>query len=214
MLFSLLNEPITFLFVALTIVIAITVHEFAHAWTADWLGDPTPRLQGRITLNPLAHLDPLGTLFIVLAGFGWGRPVQFDPFNLDNPRRDAAIIAVAGPVSNFVMALIAAGLLQLLIAMDAASALSVNFLFVFILLNITLGVFNLLPINPLDGFKIVGGILPEEQAHQWYALERYGFFFLLLMILPLGPGGRSMVDMIVSPLVSFLTALLLPAAGA
>lgn len=213
MLFSLFSEPITFVFVAITIVIAITVHEFAHAWTADWLGDPTPRLQGRITLNPLAHLDPLGTLFIVIAGFGWGRPVQFDPFNLDNPRRDAAIIAIAGPLSNFAMAIVASIFLKVLFGMDMLGPLLGNFLFVFILLNITLGVFNLLPINPLDGFKIVGGILPEEQAHQWYSLERYGFIFLLLLILPLGPGGRSMVDMIVSPVISFIASFLFPEVG-
>src|SRR3989344_4785860 len=103
---SLLTNPIELLFIVPTLLIAITVHEFAHAFSADRLGDPTPRLQGRLTLNPLAHLDPLGTIMLFLVRFGWGKPVQFDPFNLRNPRRDAAIISLAGPLANVVLATI------------------------------------------------------------------------------------------------------------
>ncbi|MEK7065464.1 MAG: site-2 protease family protein, partial [Patescibacteria group bacterium] len=99
MLDQLATNPLGFLFWLIALVVAITIHEFSHAYAADRLGDPTPRLQGRLTLNPLAHLDPLGTLMLLIARFGWGKPVVFDPFNLRHPRRDAAIISFAGPLS-------------------------------------------------------------------------------------------------------------------
>src|SRR3989344_1658008 len=99
----LFNDSLEFILWTISIVLAITIHEFAHAFAADRLGDPTPRLMGRLTLNPLAHLDPLGTLLLLIARFGWGKPVIFDPFNLRNPRRDSAIISLAGPVSNILL---------------------------------------------------------------------------------------------------------------
>src|SRR3989338_2044892 len=108
MLDLLFSNPLVFAAAALSLLAAITVHEFAHAYAADRLGDPTPRLQGRLTLNPLVHLDPIGTLLLFVIGFGWGKPVQFDPYNLENPKRDAAIISFAGPVSNLILATIAA----------------------------------------------------------------------------------------------------------
>src|SRR3989344_2874340 len=103
---NLLSNPAELLFIIPTLLAAITVHEFAHAWTADRLGDPTPRLQGRLSLNPLKHLDPLGTLMLLLFRFGWGKPVQFDPFNLKRPRQDGALISLAGPASNLSLALL------------------------------------------------------------------------------------------------------------
>lgn len=197
-----LSNPLAAVFFLLSIVIAVTVHEFAHAKTADKLGDPTADLQGRVTLDPRAHLDLMGSILFLLVGFGWGKPVPFDPFNLDNPRRDAAIISFAGPLSNALMAISAAILLRF-IPIPLVSA----FLEIFIWINIVLGVFNLLPFAPLDGFKIVGGFLPEEQARQWYSMERYGIFLLLFFIFPFA-GGRSMLDMFVSPVIGFLVSLL------
>src|SRR3990172_8857289 len=96
-------NPVEFIFGLVALIVAITIHEFSHAAAAERLGDPTPRLQGRLTLNPLAHLDPLGTLMLILIRFGWGKPVQFDPYNLRHPRRDSAIISLAGPTSNIVL---------------------------------------------------------------------------------------------------------------
>jgi len=107
MLETLFTNPLLFFVWILSLLIAISVHEAAHAYSAEYLGDPTPRLQGRTTLNPLAHLDPLGTLMLLLFRFGWGRPVQFDPYNLANPRRDAALISLAGPTSNLILATLA-----------------------------------------------------------------------------------------------------------
>jgi len=178
-------------------MVAITIHEFSHAWMADYLGDPTPRLSGRLKLNPLVHLDTFGLLFLFLFGFGWGKPVPFDPYNLKNPRRDAALISFAGPVSNFILAVI----LSLIVKLVNIPLLA-GFFIPVIYLNIILGVFNLIPINPLDGFKIVGGILNEEQAKEWYQLERYGMIFLLLLIIPFG--GSSMLDIIIRPIITFV----------
>src|SRR3989338_4210818 len=107
-MFSLLSQnPVSFLIVAVLLIAAISVHEFSHAFMADHLGDPTPRLAGRLTLDPRSHLDPLGTLLLFFVGFGWGKPVPFDPFNLKDPKKDSAIISFAGPMSNLIMAILA-----------------------------------------------------------------------------------------------------------
>ncbi|MEI6533445.1 MAG: site-2 protease family protein [Candidatus Roizmanbacteria bacterium] len=192
----------------MVIVVSITVHEFAHALTADRLGDPTPRLQGRISLDPRAHVDLFGLIFLFIAGFGWGKPVQFDPFNLQNPRRDAAIISVAGPISNFILAGIFAILFRL-VAVNASSVIFSELFFMMVNINIVLGVFNLIPIHPLDGFKIVGGILPSKQAYEWFDLQRYGTIFLIALIIPILPGGHSMSGMIVSPIINIIRGILL-----
>jgi len=209
MILSEFSNPIVFVLSALSLVVAITVHEFAHAKTADHLGDPTPRLQGRVTLNPLSHLDPWGTLLLLLVGFGWGKPVQFDPFNLEHARRDSAIISVAGPVSNFLMALMASMVLFTLTLLSLEVPLFVGiFLMIFIKMNLLLGVFNLLPIHPLDGFKIVGGMLSESQAREWHQLERFGFLFLIMLIMPFG--NEPMLQKIMNPILDVLYRFLIP----
>ncbi len=221
MIDQLSSNPLGFLFWLLALAVAITVHEFAHAYAAEHLGDPTPRLMGRLTLNPLAHLDPLGTLMLLIARFGWGKPVQFDPFNLRHPRRDGAIISIAGPAANILTAIAASILLQLLFSFRVALlSSSIISLFVYliisllqpvIILNVVLAVFNLIPIHPLDGFKIVEGILPEENARQWKELEGYGMIFLILLIFPIF-GSPSPISRLISPVINFLLSLLLPAA--
>ena len=115
MLNYLFTNPILFVIYLISILTAISIHEFSHAWAADYLGDPTPRLQGRLKLNPLVHIDTMGMVFLLLLGFGWGKPVQFDPYNLKDPRRDAAWISIAGPSSNFILAIILTLLLKLFI---------------------------------------------------------------------------------------------------
>lgn len=204
MIGELTSNPVGFLFWVISLVIAITIHEFSHAFAAERLGDPTPRLMGRLTLNPLAHLDPLGTIMLLIARFGWGKPVQFDPFNLRNPRRDSAIISLAGPVSNLVLAILCSIFLRLF-----SSYWFIVLLQPLIVLNVVLAVFNLVPIHPLDGFKIVAGILPEEYARQWAELERYGMIFLIVLILPLG-GGTSPISQLISPVINVLLSLFLP----
>ena len=217
-MFGIGSNPITFIFSLVALVVAITVHEFAHAYAADRLGDPTPRLQGRLTLNPLAHLDPIGSIMLLLVRFGWGKPVVFDPYNLRHPRRDSAIISLAGPGTNFLLATICAVLLHLLfnarivfLANPAAGAflyISMALLQPIIILNVALGVFNLVPIHPLDGFKIVEGALPDGYARQWHELEGYGMIFLLFLIFPIF-GGASPISRFISPVIDFILSILL-----
>lgn len=199
MIFDLFSSIEQLIILVIALLSAITIHEFAHAWVADRLGDPTPRLMGRVTLNPLAHLDPLGTLALLLIGFGWGKPVQFDPFNLQNPRRDSALVALAGPASNIVVITVLSLIYQVM---------PISLLEPFILYNVVLALFNLIPIHPLDGFKIVGGILPREQSESWYELERYGIYLLLIILLPIF-GGRSLVSQILGPLLDNIRSLLI-----
>lgn len=202
MIDTLFTDPLQFLSWAIALILGITIHEFSHAFVADRLGDPTPKIQGRLTLNPLRHLDPIGTLMILLIRFGWGKPVEFDPFNLKHPRRDAALISIAGPVSNLTLATI----LSLIIRLTPTSPLTMTLL-ITVYFNVLLAIFNLIPVHPLDGFKIVGGLLSEDQAKEWYSLERYGFIFLLLLILPIG--GRSLLSNILYPTISFILQILL-----
>lgn len=212
MLFSdLLSNPLSFIVYIIVLLVTIAVHEFAHAKVADELGDPTPRLNGRLTLNPVAHIDPIGLMLLFLVGFGWGKPVPFDPFNLKSPRRDAAFISIAGPLSNFLIAILFSILLRLYIFIEpsAVGSIGLDIGQLIIGFNIMLGVFNLIPIAPLDGFKIVGGFLSEFQAREWYKLERYGIIFLLLLIFPFF-GTKSMLQLFLIPVLNFFTQFLLP----
>ncbi|MFZ5366587.1 MAG: site-2 protease family protein [Patescibacteria group bacterium] len=216
MLDTLFTNPLSFLIWLVALLVAITIHEFSHAWTADRLGDPTARLMGRLTLNPLAHLDPFGTLALLLFRFGWGKPVPFDPFNLRNPRRDAALISLAGPASNLILATLLSLLLRFLSifnfpASPAGGSFLIFNLFIepIIALNVMLGVFNLLPVHPLDGGKILIGFLPQKQAEEWdQILSQYSLLIILFLLFPFF--GFSLVSLIVSPIINFILWLLLP----
>lgn len=191
----------------LAIVVAVTVHEFSHAAAADYLGDPTPRLQKRLTLNPLAHLDPIGSLMFLLVRFGWGKPVMFDPYNLQNPKRDAALISFAGPASN----LITAGALALLLRLpvlgisDFVAGALIPFFIQLIWISVALAIFNLIPIHPLDGGKILVGLLPHDKAHEVdIFLQRYGIFILIFLLL----SGSFTIT--IGPVISGILNFLLP----
>lgn len=188
-----------------SLIISITIHEFSHGLAADKLGDPTPRIQGRLTLDPRAHLDPLGTLAILFFWFGWGRPVIFDPFNLKDPRRDAALIGLAGPASNIILALLLSFALRVL----PSSFLLFVTLTSIIRLNVILAVFNLIPIHPLDGGKILIGFLPKDVAYEWNAiLSKYGMIILLFLIFPFT--GTSPIFYFLSPIISTILGILIP----
>ena len=211
MLSYLFTNPLSFLIFLAALFLAISIHEAAHAWAADRLGDPTARFSGRLTLNPFAHLDPLGTLMLFLFGFGWGKPVPVDYYNLRQPRRDAALISLAGPLSNLVLAIFISLVWRLGIYLSPPSGQILSFFFLPLLqLNLILGVFNLLPLNPLDGGKILTGLLPSPQSEAVERfLESYSLILLILLFLPLF-GGYSLLDFIISPLVNFFQALLTP----
>lgn len=189
------------------LLIAVTVHELAHALVADRLGDPTARRLGRITLNPLPHIDPLGALAFVVAGFGWAKPVPVNAANLIHPRRDMAWVAAAGPLSNFLVAFLALAALRFaaswgLIAVRG-DALAQILLFIYSF-NIGIGVFNLIPLPPLDGGHFLPYLLPSGAAHVVRALERHGAVILLLLVLSgatrwiIGPVIRSVDQLMVT----------------
>jgi Zn-dependent protease len=200
---------IPFLVIVGALILSITVHEFAHAWAADRLGDPTPRYKDRVTLNPLSHLDPIGSIAILLVGFGWGKPVPFDPYNLKDPIKDAAKIAIAGPISNFIIAITFALLETLNTALGLAPvALVSGITQVVVTLNIMLAIFNLVPIHPLDGGKVLLAFLPKQTALEYdHFMHRYGTFILLLLILPLTESG-SPIGQLIGPIISFLSGLI------
>jgi len=193
-----------FLITALTFVIALCIHEFSHAYVADKLGDPTPRSYGRLTLDPRAHLDLLGTLAIIFIGFGWAKPVPIDAYNLRNPKRDMMFIALAGPVSNLLLAVV----MSLIIKVIPASFFS-SLLMIMAYSNIGLAIFNLIPVFPLDGEKILTGLLPTELATEFgQIMHQYGTIILVLMLLPIA-GGTSPISALISPAISFVAHLLL-----
>jgi Zn-dependent protease len=183
------DEPQVFVAFVIAVIVGITFHEFSHAAVATMQGDQTARSQGRLTLNPLSHLDPLGSIALVLAGFGWGRPVPFSPTQLRNRRIGAAMVGLAGPAANFVLALVAVIGLRIIYP-SAVTAFDVDFsvilLDMLVTLNVVLGVFNLLPIPPLDGSRLLSIVLPPSRQNIVYFLDQYGIF-LLLGILILAP---------------------------
>ena len=181
----------------LAFVLCITVHEFAHAIAADRLGDPTPRRQGRISLNPIDHLDPLGTLMVVLMvvtgarGIGWGKAVQVNPANFRHPRRDMMLVAAAGPFSNLVFAAVLAVVTRLFAPKMTPSL--TEFMVYMVYMNIGLMFFNLIPIAPLDGSKILSGLLPADAAYRYeLAMFRFGPILLLALVF-LVPGVLSVL---------------------
>ncbi len=209
MLQYLFTNPFSFAIWAAALLVAVTVHEFAHAWTADHLGDPTARLAGRVTLNPLAHLDPIGTLMLLIFRFGWGKPVPIDPFNLRNPRRDAAVISFAGPAADLVLALILSLIIRLSHLFLSSAIIIQTILLPFITLSVILAIFNLIPIHPLDGGKVLIGLLPRENAYKIdIFLNRYGFFILIFLIFPFF--GTSPIIAIISPIINLILSLLIP----
>ena len=202
MLISLLfQNPLAFVFLTIALIISISFHEAAHAFMATKLGDPTARALGRVTLNPAKHLDPIGTLLLLVAGFGWGRPVPFDPSFFKNPKRDTALVSFAGPASNFLLAIIFALLLQVLPSVRGAGVVGTLF-YLIVFYNLVLGFFNLIPIHPLDGFKVVYGLLPYDLAAQWMQMAPYGVWILMVLILTRATSG------ILQPLLNFSLQLL------
>lgn len=210
MLEILRDDPLTFLFLAVALIEAIALHEFAHAFAADLQGDRMPRAFGRLTLNPAKHLDPLGTLMIFLVGFGWGKPVEFRPQALSSKRFGAAIVALAGPLMNVALALVSAFIVVLVDRVDGPEFLIRFFLGTptyplgFFTLNIVLAVFNLLPLPPLDGSRLLTIFLPPKRQNIIFFLDRYGFIILLGLVIF---GGLSFIIPVVETVGAWMIDL-------
>ncbi|MFC5466490.1 site-2 protease family protein [Lederbergia graminis] len=198
--------------IAAVLIIAFTVHEFAHAYTAYKLGDTTAKDQGRLTLNPIQHLDPIGTLLIFIFGFGWARPVPVKRRNFKNPRLGGIIVSLMGPLSNFALAVIGTGILVLFSA--NFPPMLVEFLLWFNYFNVLLFVFNLLPLQPLDGYRILEDLVSPSVRAKMTQYEQYGsLVFLILVITPLGsytiyPILNTVIPYFVSNLQNMFLSLL------
>lgn len=196
------------------ILLALTFHEYAHAWVADRLGDPTARYMGRKTLNPLAHLDLLGTVMIFLVHFGWAKPVPVNPANLKNPRRDMLWISAAGPGMNMLLAAISGLLLRWMMGHRGLSGMTglagqemLQMLYLSLYINLALAVFNLIPIPPLDGSKILAGLLPPGNEGLIYFLETRGPMLLFGLVFLGMMTNIPIFGFIITPFVRFFSYL-------
>lgn len=194
----------------------IILHEVAHGWMADRLGDPTARLSGRLTLNPIPHIDFFGSvllpfLLITIHSpfiFGWAKPVPIDPYNLKNPKKDSATISLAGPLANIIFAII----LSVVYRFVPDQIIS-GLILLIIKFNIALAVFNLIPVYPLDGKGVLTGILPDKAAREFdYFMNKFGLIILAFIILPIF-GGISLISYFLYPIISFILNILIPGLG-
>ena len=177
------------------LLVGLTFHEFSHALTADQLGDHRPRAMGRLTLNPIAHVDPIGALMLVVAGFGWAKPVMVNTAALRGGRRSMALVAFAGPIANVVVAIAFAVVFRVMDLVGVDSGFFLNLVALIVQLNILLAIFNLIPIPPLDGYNVLLAYLPPRQAVTVQRYAPYGIIILLLLIFLPGSPLRALLGM-------------------
>ncbi|MDZ5606511.1 site-2 protease family protein [Bacillus pseudomycoides] len=208
--------------VAMAIIIALSVHEFAHAYVAYKFGDDTAKRQGRLTLSPMAHLDPIGMIAVLIIGFGWARPVPVNPYNFKKPRLAGVLVSIAGPISNLILATIGLILFvclhnfQIFAMIPVAVLTTLNeFFTIFIFLNIALFVFNLLPIPPLDGYRVIEDLAPANVRAKMTQYEKYGAIVLLILVItPLDRYTIQPIFSVVIPQVlGFLESIIAPIFG-
>jgi Zn-dependent protease len=197
----LINDPVTFLLLAIPLLYSIIVHELAHGWVAHMMGDETAKRLGRLTLNPLKHLDPLGTLMLFIVGFGWAKPVPINLEYIHNRRTGFVLVSAAGIVANTIFAFLA--ILAMQVLTPAPESPTAIFLFYLAQINIILAAFNLIPIPPLDGSKILMGFLPDNIRYVFHRLEPYGFF-VIIALLYLG---------VLNPVIAFFRWMILSLIG-
>ncbi|MBR2143435.1 site-2 protease family protein [Anaerovibrio sp.] len=172
------------------LLLALVLHEYAHARVAVAMGDFTPRLTGRLTLNPVAHIDPIGLIMLLVAHFGWAKPVMVNPRNFRDMRKGNILVALAGPAANFVTAFVAMFLMILMYRLNFDMSIGVKtVLSMIVLFNVNFGIFNLIPLPPLDGSKILLEFLPREYAYKYMGIERYSFIILIVMMMTPILGG-------------------------
>ena len=191
------------------IIIGVTLHEAGHAYTSHWLGDPTPKSQGRLSLSPLAHMDPMGFIFLLIAGFGWGKPVEINPYFYKHKRRDEFIVSIAGVTVNLIVAIIFSFITKALVSAygystekNAIYYLAMVCTYV-VFINLVLMVFNLIPCPPLDGWGIITQIFDLKKYSWWYPVYKRGFIILMVLII------FNITDYILSPAVNWLYQMLI-----
>ena len=194
------------------ILLALSFHEYAHGWMAYRLGDPTAKHEGRLTMNPLAHLDPLGTMMIIIVHFGWAKPVPVNPMNLKDPKKDMLWIALAGPVSNVIMAAGLGLILRIMIGMgmrvDGSFLGYFQYMLYFaVMINLVLAIFNMIPIPPLDGSKILFGLLPTEYEESYLRFQQIGPMVLLGLVVINSYFGIPIFSVLITPFVSVFSSL-------
>ncbi|BCL59599.1 protease [Desulfomarina profundi] len=207
------NSIIEFIILAPPLLFALTFHEFAHGYVAWRFGDPTAKDAGRLTLNPLSHLDPIGTIAFFFIKFGWAKPVPVNPIYFKNPKRDMLWVALAGPVTNLVLAVLSAFIIKMIWALATmlpysplAEAILIplsRMLIASVWINLVLCIFNFLPIPPLDGSRILTGLLPDDLARSYMQVERYGFIIILLLAF------SGLLSRVILPIISFANNMLL-----
>ena len=210
-------DPATLIARIIVLIFAFTIHEFAHAWTATQFGDDTPSLYGRLTLNPLAHLDPMGSIVLILAGFGWAKPVPVNPYALS--RRSGAammLVALAGPFSNLILAILAAipfrfgwvNFADVIMAEGAFFPTAAKILYEFVLINLILMLFNMIPLAPLDGEKILGYFAPPSIERTLDSMRPYGPMILIMIAIVLPYFGIDPIGWLLGPPLNALFGIL------
>ena len=198
--------PLEYLIILSPVLLfSLCFHEFSHAYIAYRLGDNTAERLGRLNISPLNHLDPIGTLMLLIVGFGWAKPVPVNPYNLKNPKKDMILIAAAGPISNLLLALLGSILMRFLPYSLISSFIEVFYLFIYI--NIALAIFNLIPLPPLDGSQIISGLIPNHKQNLLNKINQYGPNILMGLIF-IGIFTKiNIIHMIMSPFINFFLYL-------
>lgn len=207
-----------YIYIVVAALFAIILHEIAHGLVSTWLGDPTPKRQGRLSLNPLKHLDPIGTLCLIFFHVGWAKPVVVNPDYYKNKKRGMALVALSGPLMNFLLAIFSIIIMAIFVKVNAYSNVLIiiyNFLLYFSVINLGLGLFNLIPIPPLDGSRILGAFLKDDTYEQYMKYERYGFIIIaiLLALSSLRGNGTSFISELVDIIFNFIFRLVLKIFG-
>jgi Zn-dependent protease len=199
------------------LLLTLTIHEFSHGYVAYLLGDDTAKRAGRLTLNPISHIDPFGLVMLFIAHIGWAKPVPINPYNFKNFKRDTAITAAAGPVSNFIVAILLSIFFNMIVKFNPSimysknliSTMGISMLYYAILINLALGIFNLIPIPPMDGSKILGGFLSDEVYYKYTAQEQRGAQLLMIIFAASYLFNLNLICSIIMPPLNFLLKLLI-----
>jgi len=204
----------------IVVIMSITIHEYSHALSAYWLGDDTAKRAGRLKLNPISHLDPIGAIMLLVVHIGWAKPVPINPYNFKDMKTGTAISAAAGPISNFIMATLSALLVRFVYGFGFLNQLDngiafiflsllIKFLYFSVFINLALGLFNLIPLPPLDGSKILGGFLSDEMYFKYTAKEKQGAYILMIIMAVSFIFKIPIFGMIINQPLQYLTQLLL-----